>query len=117
VLDTTQAATDTIDYVVTDQNGLTSTSTRTIIIPAANDNQATAHTAAMVGPRGADTYHVAITQSGYVPAWWEWEIYRNGRPLPIRLREQDFRSERTAKAAGAVALREFLEALSREQNL
>ena len=63
--------------------------------------------------RGADTYHVAITRSGYVPARWEWEIYRNGQPL----REQDFGTERTAKAAGAVALREFLEALSREQNL
>jgi hypothetical protein len=40
VIDTTQAATDTIDYVVTDQNGLTSTSTRTVIIQSANDNQA-----------------------------------------------------------------------------
>ena len=35
VLDTSQAATDTIDYVVTDQNGLTSTSTRTVIVEAA----------------------------------------------------------------------------------
>jgi len=40
VLDTTQAATDTIVYVVTDQNGLAATSTRTVIIQAANDNQA-----------------------------------------------------------------------------
>jgi len=45
-LDTTQAATDTIDYVATDQSGLTSTSTRTVIIEPtqasqpANDNQA-----------------------------------------------------------------------------
>jgi hypothetical protein len=39
-LDTTQAATDTFDYVATDQNGLTSTTTRTVIIQAANDNQA-----------------------------------------------------------------------------
>jgi hypothetical protein len=31
-IDTSQAATDTIDYVATDQNGLTSTTTRTIII-------------------------------------------------------------------------------------
>jgi hypothetical protein len=31
-IDTSEAATDTIDYVVTDQNGLTSTSTRTVII-------------------------------------------------------------------------------------
>jgi hypothetical protein len=41
-IDTSEAATDTIDYVATDQNGLTSTSTRTVIIEApANDNQAT----------------------------------------------------------------------------
>ena len=33
-IDTSQAATDTIDYVATDQNGLTSTSTRTVIIEA-----------------------------------------------------------------------------------
>jgi hypothetical protein len=35
-IDTNQATTDTIDYVATDQTGLTSTSTRTVIIePAA----------------------------------------------------------------------------------
>jgi hypothetical protein len=48
-VDITEAATDTIDYVVTDPAGLTSTSTRTVIVeapandntpPAANDNQA-----------------------------------------------------------------------------
>jgi hypothetical protein len=37
-LDTTQAATDTIQYVATDQSGLAATSTRTVIIQAANDN-------------------------------------------------------------------------------
>ena len=35
-IDTTQAATDTIDYVATDQSGLTSTSTRTVIIELAD---------------------------------------------------------------------------------
>ncbi len=41
-IDTSAAATDTIDYAAADQNGLTSTSTRTVIIEApANDNQAT----------------------------------------------------------------------------
>jgi hypothetical protein len=41
-IDTSTAATDTIDYVATDQNGLTSTITRTVLIEApANDNQAT----------------------------------------------------------------------------
>jgi len=33
-IDTSAVATDTIDYVATDQNGLTSTSTRTVIIEA-----------------------------------------------------------------------------------
>ena len=34
VIDTSQVATDTIDYVATDQSGLTSTSTRTVLIEA-----------------------------------------------------------------------------------
>jgi hypothetical protein len=34
VLDTSTAAADTIDYVVVDQNGLTATTTRTVIIQA-----------------------------------------------------------------------------------
>jgi hypothetical protein len=36
-----QSLTDTIAYVATDQNGLTSATTRTVIIQAANHNQAT----------------------------------------------------------------------------
>jgi trimeric autotransporter adhesin len=39
-IDTSVAATDTIDYVVTDQNGLTSTSTRTVIVEPAESTQA-----------------------------------------------------------------------------
>jgi hypothetical protein len=38
VVDTSQAATDTIDYVATDQSGLTSTSTRTVIIEAPSNS-------------------------------------------------------------------------------
>jgi len=38
-IDTSAAATDTIDYVATDQSGLSATSTRTVLIEApANDN-------------------------------------------------------------------------------
>ena len=43
VIDTSGVATDTIDYVATDQSGLSATSTRTVIVSApqaANDNQA-----------------------------------------------------------------------------
>ena len=35
-IDTSTVATDTIDYVATDQSGLTSTTTRTVIIEAAD---------------------------------------------------------------------------------
>jgi hypothetical protein len=38
-VDTSTVATDTIAYVATDSAGLTSTTTRTVIIQAANDNQ------------------------------------------------------------------------------
>jgi hypothetical protein len=40
VIDTSSVATDTIDYVVTDQNGLSATSTRTVIVtaPAVSNN-------------------------------------------------------------------------------
>lgn len=44
LIDTSAAATDTIDYVVTDQNGLAATSTRTVIIEAVSDNPAPATT-------------------------------------------------------------------------
>jgi hypothetical protein len=41
-IDTTSPGTHTIDYVVTDQSGLTSTSTRTVVVSApSNDNVAT----------------------------------------------------------------------------
>jgi lysophospholipase L1-like esterase len=57
-LDTSAVATDTIDYVVTDANGLTSTSTRTVIIEAANDNQASS---ASANNNAASTTLVAST--------------------------------------------------------
>jgi len=41
VIDTSQIATDTIDYVATDTDGLTATSTRTVLIEAAASSVAT----------------------------------------------------------------------------
>jgi hypothetical protein len=41
VIDTSQVATDTIDYVATDQSGLAATSTRTVIIEPASASGAT----------------------------------------------------------------------------
>jgi hypothetical protein len=68
----------------------------------------------MAHPPGADIYQVVVARRGH--ASWEWEILRNGQPLPIRLRNGNFRSERAAVAAGKVAFRELLVALAREQN-
>ncbi len=42
LLDTSQVATDTIDYVATDQDGLTATSTRIVLIEAATAATSTA---------------------------------------------------------------------------
>jgi len=67
-------------------------------------------------PHSKDEYSVVVVQRGESRACWEWEIYRNGRPLAVRLREGNFGSETTAKELGKVALRELLEALGREQN-
>jgi hypothetical protein len=70
----------------------------------------------MADPPGKDKYSVVVVKRAGLPIRWQWEIYRNGQPLPVRLRVGNFRLESTAEAAGKVALREFLEALTREQN-
>jgi hypothetical protein len=47
---------------------------------------------------------------------WSWEIYRDGEPLPARLREDGYKTEYTATAAGRVALRYFLAGLAEEES-
>jgi len=64
--------------------------------------------------RSGDNYHIEVVQRA--PVSWGWEIHRNGEPLPVPLRDGYYKSKTTAGAAGRVALREFLEALDREQN-
>ena len=46
---------------------------------------------------------------------WEWEIHRRSRPMGVRIREGDFRTEQSARLAGEKALRDFLERLSEEE--
>jgi hypothetical protein len=60
-----------------------------------------------------DRYHVVVTQHGL---FWAWELYRNGEPLPARLRGGFHTSKSAAAAAGRAAIRAFLEALDREKN-
>ena len=50
------------------------------------------------------------------PRPWSWEICRYGEPLPARLREDGFKTEYTATAAGKVALRNFLVGLADEES-
>jgi transcriptional regulator with XRE-family HTH domain len=69
---------------------------------------------ASVPPPTSNEYHVVVTQSGL--SSWEWEIYRDGIPLPVPLRDGFYRFKSAAEAAGRIAIREFLEALDREQN-
>jgi hypothetical protein len=70
----------------------------------------------MSHPPGKDEYTVVVVQRKRFPIQWEWEIYRDGKPLPIRLRQGNFRTNAAALAAGSIALRQFLKALAREQN-
>jgi hypothetical protein len=62
----------------------------------------------------ADRYQVVAQQ---LPnSWrWEWEIYRNGKPMGIRLRGGKHTSKNSAETAGSLALRKFLTALERER--
>jgi hypothetical protein len=62
-----------------------------------------------------DKYHVAVTRRDV--ASWEWEIYRNSEPLPVPMRDGPYKSVRTAESVGSIALREFLQALNRENCL
>jgi transcriptional regulator with XRE-family HTH domain len=68
--------------------------------------------ASKVPPPTSNEYHVVVTQRGLS---WEWEIYRDDMPLPVPLRDGFYRSKSAAGAAGRIAIREFLEALDREQ--
>jgi hypothetical protein len=60
-------------------------------------------------------YDVVVEQPDPNSWRWGWEICRNARPLPVRLRGGNYASKRGAERAGAKALREFLAGLEREQ--
>ena len=63
-------------------------------------------------PRKSD-YEVVVEQETNGIAW-QWEVRRNGMPLAARLREEGFKSERTAVASGKVALQDFINCLKME---
>jgi hypothetical protein len=68
----------------------------------------------------SDRYTIAvhmIAAETHIPRfkWWASEVYRDGKPLPVRLRENGFKTEHTATLAAKVALRDFLSGLAEEQ--
>jgi hypothetical protein len=65
-------------------------------------------------PRASPEYHVVVIRRAV--ASWVWEIYRDGEPLPVPVKDGNYKSRRIAEVAGNVALREFLEALARDQD-
>jgi hypothetical protein len=65
-------------------------------------------------PLPAPEYRVVASRRGV--ASWAWEIYRDGEPLPVPVKDENYSSRRLAELAGNVALGEFLEALAREQD-
>jgi hypothetical protein len=58
------------------------------------------------GPRDHG-YHVTVVERGDEPTSWEWEICHFGEPLPARIRDGLFDSQRAAAVAGILALNEF----------
>jgi hypothetical protein len=63
-IDTSTAATDTIDYVATDQNGVAATSTRTVFIEVpANNNQATSTSANDNSPPATSSTTSTVTST------------------------------------------------------
>jgi hypothetical protein len=66
----------------------------------------------------ADRYTLVVRARSSLnyPKPRSWEICRDGEPLPARLREEGFKTEYTATAAGEVALRYFLEGLAEEES-
>jgi hypothetical protein len=67
-------------------------------------------------PPAVSAYTLVVYRTGRsLLSAWGWEVYREGKPLPARLRRDGFRSELNATRSGNAALREFLLARAREQ--
>jgi hypothetical protein len=66
-------------------------------------------------PALKEGYQIMVTRGDAFASQWGWEICRDGRPLPARLRKAGFKSERTASAAARAALRDFLAGLAHEE--
>jgi hypothetical protein len=60
-------------------------------------------------------YYLVTFMTNERPHPWAWEIKRRSQPLGVRLRDNGFQSQASAEFAGNRALKEFLEALVKEE--
>ena len=62
----------------------------------------------------SDYYLVTFTTNER-PCRWVWDIKRRSQPMGIRLTGNGFQSQASAEVAGNRALKQFLEALAKEE--
>jgi len=62
----------------------------------------------------SDYYLVTFTMNER-PSTWAWEIKRRGKPMDFRYTDSGFGSQAAAETAGNQELKEFLEALEKEE--
>jgi hypothetical protein len=60
-------------------------------------------------------YYLFTSQTGDNPKRWGWEIRRRSSPMGIRVTGDGYQSASAALFAGNTALKEFLEALARDE--
>lgn len=60
-------------------------------------------------------YNVITSETKKRPNPWKWELYREGKPLGVKVTEEGYVSKTAAEFAGQRALKEFLELLAKEE--
>jgi hypothetical protein len=60
-------------------------------------------------------YYLVTFTTNERPYPWAWEIKRRSKPMGIRLTGNCFQSQAAAEVAGNRALKQFLEALAKEE--
>jgi hypothetical protein len=62
--------------------------------------------------RRKNSYYVVTKRSQTYPPRWFWEVRRHKNPMGVRLSEDGFETEKSARAAGEAFLTRFLDELS-----
>jgi hypothetical protein len=74
------------------------------------------HATGVLKISGPENFTVVVTQIGGRFGAWQYEIHRDGKPLPARVRDTGFRTRQIAMLAGNAALQDLLLGLAQEQS-